>query len=77
MQINPEKKDVEIFDNGVFYIKVHFVMVPLTHFHTYEEVAAIAQMHNAANITKVEGLINIMFQNKDDARSFAAKVNER
>lgn len=77
MQINPEKKDVEMFENGVLYIKVHFVMVPLTHFRTYDEIASMAQMYNAANVTKVEGLINIMFQNKDDARSFAAKVNER
>jgi hypothetical protein len=73
----PDNKDIEMFDNGVLYIKVHLVTVPLVHFHTYEEVCSLAQMHNVVNINKSDGLIQLMFPNKHNAETFAKKVNER
>lgn len=74
---SPDANDIEMFDNGVLYMKVHFVTVPLTHHKTYEEVVSIAQMYNVVNINKVEAIINVMFANTNDARSFAKKVNEQ
>ncbi len=47
---SPDANDIEMFDNGVLYMKVHFVTVPLTHHKTYDEVVSIAQMYNVVNI---------------------------
>jgi hypothetical protein len=34
-------------------------------------------MHNVVNVNKSDGLIQLMFPNKNDAETFAKKVNER
>lgn len=73
----PDNKDMEMFDNGVLYVNVHFVTVPMTHFKTYDQIVSLSQMYNAISVNKLEGLVNIMFQNINDAKTFAKKVNEQ
>ena len=73
--LQPKTEDMEIFDNGVLYVRTHFVTVPLT-FKKFDQLEFISKSFNAINVHRVEGLFNAMFGSAEDAKAFAKKVNE-
>lgn len=72
----PKTEDIEMFDNGVVYIRTHFVTVPLT-YKNKKEIDFISKSYNAVNAHDVGNLYNVMFQNAEDAKAFAKKINEQ
>lgn len=73
--IVPNSEDMEVYQNGVVYVRTHFVTVPLV-FKSYKDLDFISKSFNPISITSNDGLFNAMFQNADDAKAFAKRVNE-
>jgi hypothetical protein len=73
--LQPKTEDMEVFDNGILYVRSHFVTVPLTFKH-FDELEFISKSFNAINVHKIQGLFNAMFSCAEDAKAFAKKVNE-
>ena len=73
--LHPKTEDMEVFDNGVLYVRTHFVTVPLT-LKNFDELEFISKNFNAINVHKIQGLFNAMFGSAEDAKAFAKKVNE-
>jgi hypothetical protein len=73
--IVPNSEDMEVYQNGVVYVRTHFVTVPLA-FKSYKDLEYISKSFNPINVVSNDGLFNAMFQNADDAKAFAKRVNE-
>jgi hypothetical protein len=71
----PNINDMKMYNNGVLYVRSHFVTVPLS-FKCKEELDFLAKEHNSVNTHILNNLYNVMFHNADDAKAFAEKANE-
>ena len=70
----PDMRDVEVFESGATYLRVHFVSKKYKDKTELSVIKSMANRAKALNIVDQNGLLNMMFRTETEAKEFAKSL---
>lgn len=70
----PEPHDIEVYQSGATYCRVHFVSKKMNNVSEFDALQAKAIKYKAINCVNNAGVFNSMFRTMDEAKEFAASL---